>query len=121
NEVDSVTHDALRVDGDHGVPLALPRHTVDPGLHPPERRRLRSGLRPEPSFAGEPLVKGLAAPEEAHLGGFDQPVPAVVAAVDDVDLVRLLVPEDEEVVPDELELVDPLLRGYRVPPKIASS
>src|SRR5207244_7446569 len=46
-------------------------------------------------------------------GGFDQPVAAVAAAVDDLDLVRAGVPEDEEVVTDELERLDGLLRCHR--------
>src|SRR5439155_26205168 len=46
-------------------------------------------------------------------GGFDQPVAAVAAAVDDLDLVRAGVPEDEEVVADELERLDGLLRCHR--------
>src|SRR5262249_60065345 len=47
----------------------------------------------------------------------DQAVAALTATVDDVDLVRVGVAEDEEVVPDQLELGNGLLGGQPVDPR----
>src|SRR5947207_6847940 len=44
----------------------------------------------------------------------DQPVAALTAAIDDVHLVGVGVSEDEEVVPDQLELEHGLLGGHRL-------
>src|SRR5947207_6505496 len=48
----------------------------------------------------------------------DQPVPAVATAVDDVHLSGLVAAEDEEVVPDELELQRRLLGAHRLDRKL---
>src|SRR2546426_175076 len=65
---------------------------------------------------GQPLVQRLApAAEEDHLGaGLDQAVVALAAPVDDVHLARIRVPEDEEVVADQLELEHGLLGAHRL-------
>src|SRR2546428_9253045 len=44
----------------------------------------------------------------------DQPIAAVAAAVEDVDLSGLVATEDEEVVADELELQRSLFRAHRL-------
>src|SRR5436190_5136498 len=73
-----------------------------------------SGSSVRPPSSASRSWSGLLRRKSPKLRRFDQAVPAVVAAVHDVDLVRLLVAEDEEVVADELELVDRLLRAHRV-------
>src|SRR5262245_11002460 len=49
----------------------------------------------------------------SRLAGLDQPVIAVAPAVDDVDHLRPDISEDEEVVPDELELEHGFLGRHR--------
>src|SRR6185312_5379824 len=61
----------------------------------------------ETGLTEQALVQGLAPPEEPHLASLlrlDQAVATMTAPVDDVDLVRIGVAKDEEVVPDQLEL-----------------
>src|SRR5438045_73250 len=57
-----------------------------------------------------------SATQEAHALGLrlGQAVPAAASPVDHVHLVRLLVAEDEEVVPDQLELEDRFLGVHRL-------
>src|SRR2546423_10249380 len=74
---------------------------------PGDRGLLESGL------ANQLLVERLATPPEPHLRlWLDEAVAAVTAPVDDVDLARLGVLEDEEVVADQLELEHGLLRAH---------
>ena len=73
-----------------------------------------SGSSCIPPSSASCSCSGLLPPEEAHYERLDQAEPAAAAAVDDVDLVRVLVPEDEEVVADELQLDHGLLRAHRL-------
>src|SRR5439155_2639030 len=76
---------------------------------PRDRRLLESRL------ANQLLVERLATPPEPHLRlWLDEAVVAVTAPIDDVDLARLGVLEDEEVVADQLELEHGLLRTHRL-------
>src|SRR2546423_7848318 len=69
----------------------------------------------EPRLANQLLVERLATPPEPHLRlWLDEAVAAVTAAIDDIDLARLGVLEDEEVVADQLELEHGLLRAHRL-------
>src|SRR2546429_1849867 len=76
---------------------------------PRDRRLLEFRL------ANQLLVERLATPPEPHLRlWLDEAVAAVTAPVDDVDLARLGVLEDEEVVADQLELEHGLVRTHRL-------
>ena len=106
-----------RLDRRDGVPDLLPVHAVYLGLVP-AKVRIPWRLLDQAAFPRELLVQRLLPPpERAHrwlLLGLDVPVPAVAAPVHDLGLPRRFVPEDEEVVPDELELERCLLGRHRL-------
>src|SRR5947207_2627314 len=82
------------------------------GTDPVKSGRVDGSIRP-PSSASR-WWSGLRRKRLTLRRGLDQAVAAVAAAVDDVDLPRLIVAEDEEVVSDQLELQHRLLGAHRL-------
>ena len=124
DELDLVTGQPGRLRARDGVPFALARDPVDADDLPervawvdrlPGERSERSCAKSSPPSLASCWWMGRSRRRKPkpNSAGLDQPVIPVAPAVHDVDDLGLRVAEDEEVVPDELELEDGFLGGQR--------